>query len=117
MDTVLDRYADMAVTLAVTFAYAAVHPGPLPWIIGFLAAFGFILSSYVVKEFAIRMGEPYPNDVLNRLKRRDLRIFIICLGAVVARPFEALAIAGVLTHLCVMGIFIKGWKRSALPGR
>ena len=117
LDTVLDRYADMAVALAVTFAYARVHPGPLPWIIGFLAAFGFILASYVTKEFAIRTGEPYPNDVLNRLKRRDLRIFIICFGAVVARPFEALAIAGVLTHLCVMGIFIKGWKRSALPGR
>ncbi len=117
LDTVLDRYADMAVALAVTFAYAAAHPGPLPWIIGFLAAFGFILASYVTKEFAIRTGEPYPNDVLNRLKRRDLRIFIICLGAVVGRPFEALAIAGALTHLCVMGIFIKGWKRSALPGR
>ena len=115
MDTVLDRYADMAVTLAVTFAYAAVHAGPLPWIIGFLAAFGFILSSYVTKEFAIRTGEPYPNDVLNRLKRRDLRIFIICLGAVVARPFEALAIVGALTHICVIGVLIKGWKRSALP--
>ena len=115
LDTVLDRYADLAVTLAVTFAYAAVHPGPLPWIIGFLAAFGFILASYVTKEFAIRMGEPYPNDILNRLKRRDLRIFIICLGAVVARPFEALTIAGALSHLCVIGVLIKGWKRSASP--
>ncbi|MCH8259345.1 MAG: NTP transferase domain-containing protein [Planctomycetes bacterium] len=117
LDTILDRYADMAVTLAVTFAYAAVHPGPLPWIIGFLAAFGFILASYVTKEFGIRMGEPYPNDVLNRLKRRDLRVFIICLGAVVGRPFEALTIAGALTHLCVIGVLIKGWKRSASPGR
>ncbi|MCH8344512.1 MAG: NTP transferase domain-containing protein [Planctomycetes bacterium] len=117
LDTVLDRYADMAVALAITLAFAAVHPGPLPWIIGFLAAFGFILASYVTKEFGIRTGKPYPNDVLNRLKRRDLRIFIICLGAVVARPFEALMIAGALTHICVIGIFIKGWKRSASPGR
>ena len=117
LDTVLDRYADMAVALAVTFAYAAVHPGALPWIIGFLAAFGFILASYVTKEFAIRTGEPYPNDVLNRLKRRDLRIFIICIGAVVARPFEALTIAGALNHFCVIGVLIKGWKRSASPER
>ena len=117
LDTILDRYADMAVTLAVTFAYAAVHPGPLPWIIGFLTAFGFILASYVTKEYSIRTGEPYPNDVLNRLKRRDLRVFIICLGAVVGRPFEALTIAGALTHLCVIGVLIKGWKRSASPGR
>ncbi len=117
LDTVLDRYADMAVTLAVTFAYAAVHPGPFPWIIGFLAAFGFILASYVTKEFGIRTGEPYPNDVLNRLKRRDLRVFIICLGAVVDRPFEALMIAGALTHLCVIGVLMRGWKRSGLVER
>ena len=117
LDTVLDRYADMAVALAVTFAYAAVHPGAVPWIIGFLAAFGFILASYVVKEFAIRTGEPYPNDVFNRLKRRDLRILIICIGALLTRPFEALTIAGALSHLCVIGVLVKGWKRGASPGR
>ncbi len=80
------------------------RPGPLPWIIGFLAAFGFILASYVTKEFGIRTGEPYPNDVLNRLKRRDLSVFVICLGAVVARPFGALTIAAALAHLCVIGV-------------
>ena len=117
LDTVLDRYADMAVALAITFAFAAAHPGPLAWIVGFLASFGFILASYVTKEFRIRTGQPYPNDILNRLKRRDLRILIICLGAVVGRPFEALAIAGALTHLCVIGILIRGWKRTASPGR
>jgi len=117
LDTVLDRYADMAVALAVTFAYAAVHPGAVPWIIGFLAAFGFILASYVTKEFGIRTGQSYPNDILNRLKRRDLRILIICIGALLTRPFEALTIAGALSHLCVIGVLVKGWKRSALPGR
>ncbi|MCH8965303.1 MAG: NTP transferase domain-containing protein [Planctomycetes bacterium] len=115
LDTVLDRYGDMAIALAVTFAYASVHPGPLPWIIGFLAAFGFIMASYVTKEYGIRTGEPYPNDIFNRLKRRDLRIFIICIGAVVGRPFEALTIAGTLTHLCVIGVIVRGWKRSASP--
>ena len=117
LDTVLDRYADMAVALAITFAFAAAHPGPLAWIIGFLAAFGFILASYVMKEFGIRTGQPYPSDIFSRLNRRDLRILIICLGAVVARPFEALAIAGALNHLCVIGVLIRGWKRSASPGR
>ena len=117
LDTVLDRYADMAVALAVTFAYAAAHPGPVPWIIGFLTVFGFVLASYVTKEFVLRTGEPYPNDIFNRLKRRDLRVFIICIGAVVARPFEALAIAGALTHLCVIGVLVRGWKKSDSPGR
>ena len=109
LDTVLDRYADMAVALAVTYAFTAAHTGPLPWI---LAAFGFIVASYVTKEFAIRHDRPYPNDILNRLKRRDLRILLICLGAVVGRPFEALALAGLLSHVCVLGVLIKGWARS-----
>ncbi len=112
LDTVLDRYADMAVALAVTYAFATAQAGPLPWIVGFLAAFGFILASYVTKEFAIRHGRPYANDVLNRLKSRDLRILLICLGAVVGRPFEALALAGILSHVCVVGVLIKGWKRG-----
>lgn len=112
LDTVLDRYADMAVALAVTYAFATAHPGPLAWIVGFLAAFGFILASYVTKEFAIRHDRPYPNDVLNRLKRRDLRILLICLGALVGRPFEALLLAGAVSHVCVIGILIKGWGRS-----
>jgi CDP-L-myo-inositol myo-inositolphosphotransferase len=111
LDTVLDRYADMAVALGVTYAFATAHAGPLPWIVGFLAAFGFILASYVTKEFAIRTRRPYPNDLLNRLKRRDLRILLICLGAVVGRPFEALVLAGLLSHLCVVGVLIKGWGR------
>lgn len=112
LDTILDRYADLAVALAVTYAFAGAHPGPLPWVFGFLAAFGFILASYVTKEFAIRHGRPYANDVLNRLKRRDLRILLICLGAVVGQPFEALLLAGAVSHACVIGILIKGWGRS-----
>ncbi|MCZ6816194.1 MAG: NTP transferase domain-containing protein [Planctomycetota bacterium] len=117
LDTVLDRYADMAVALAVTYAFATAHAGPLPWIVGFLAAFGFIMASYVTKEFVIRTRRPYPNDIFNRLKRRDLRILLICLGAVVGRPFEALALAGLLSHVCVVGVLIKGWKRGGIRQR
>lgn len=115
LDTILDRYADTAVALAITYAFAAVHPGTLAWMIGILAASGFILASYVGKEFAIRYHRPYPNDVLNHLKRRDLRLLLICLGAVVGRPFEALALAGAVSHACVIGILIKGWARGPTP--
>ena len=109
LDTILDRYADVAVALGVTYAFAAARPGPLVWILGFLTAFGFILASYVTKEFAIRNEWPYPNDILNRLKRRDLRLLLICLGAAVGRPFEALVLAGAVSHACVIGILFKGW--------
>ena len=99
----------MAIALGVTYAFAAAHPGPLAWILGFLTACGFILASYVAKEFAIRHKRPYPNDILSRLKCRDLRLLLICLGAVVGRPFEALVLAGAVSHACVIGVLIKGW--------
>jgi CDP-L-myo-inositol myo-inositolphosphotransferase len=116
LDTVLDRYADLAAALAITFAYSVAHPGPLPAIVGTVAAFGFILASYVTKEFAIRHERPYPNDILNRLKRRDLRLLLICLGAVAGRPFEALLLTGAISHACVIGILIKGWRVSGPTG-
>ncbi len=116
LDTVLDRYADLAVALAITFAYSLAHPGPLPAFVGTVAAFGFILASYVTKEFSIRHERPYPNDILNRLKRRDMRLLLICLGAVAGRPFEALLLTGAISHACVIGILFRGWCMSGPPG-
>ena len=114
LDTVLDRYADVAIALGVTYAFATAHPGPLAWILGFLTACGFILASYVTKEFALRHNRPYPNDILNRLKRRDLRLLLICFGAVVGRPFEALLLTGAISHACVIGVLFKGWCASGV---
>ena len=119
LDSMLDRYADVAVALAVTFAYASANPEHWAWIGGFLAAWGFLLAGYVTKEFELRNGFPYPDDWLNRLKRRDLRLLIICAGALVGRPFYALLAAGALTHFCIVGILVKGWlmrrPREAKP--
>jgi len=113
LDTILDRYADSLVTLAITLAYARLHPGPLAWLGGMAALAGFILASYTTKEYAIRHEQPYPNDILNRLKRRDLRLLGICVGAVVGYPFAAVLALGLLSHVCVFGILIRGWRLSS----
>ncbi len=119
LDSMLDRYADVAVALAVTFAYTSAKPEHWAWIGGFLAAWGFLLAGYVTKEFELRNGFPYPDDWLNRLKRRDLRLLIICAGALIGKPFYALLAAGALTHFCIVGILVKGWllrrPREAKP--
>jgi len=113
LDTILDRYADSVVTLAVTLAHARLYPGPLTWLGGMVALSGFILASYTTKEYAIRHERSYPNDVLNRLKRRDLRLLGICVGAVVGYPFVAVLALGLLSHACVFGILIRGWRLSS----
>jgi hypothetical protein len=67
------------------------------------------MASYVTKEFQIRFHRPYPNSIVNKLKRRDLRILAIALGAVMGQPFVALLAVGSLTHLAVFQILGSGW--------
>ncbi len=112
LDTVLDRYADMAVVTAVTFAQASAMGGLKPWLGGSLAVTGFLLASYVTKEFALRHGREYPNDVLNRLRRRDLRLFGISVGALLGVAFEAMVVLGLISHLCAAGMLVRAARRQ-----
>ncbi len=117
LDTILDRYADLAVALAVTYAHAALHEGAWVWITGFVSAAGFVLASYVTKEYRLRFGMPYPNNWMNRIKRRDLRILTIAIGAVAGYPFVALLLIGALSHLAIFGILGHGWIHGRASGR
>lgn len=112
LDTMLDRYADLAIVLAITFSYSSAHPGPLAWMGGIFSISGFFMASYVTKEYALRYGKPYPSDFLNRIKRRDLRLLGISVGAVLGVAFQAMVALGVLSHLCVAGILARGWQQG-----
>lgn len=115
LDTLMDRYGDMAIAIAVVYARALVSSVPSwIWISGMLSASGFILASYVTKEYQLRFGHPYPNNLVNRIKRRDLRVFAIALGAAVGYPFEALLGVGILSHLCVFIILILGRRKNQI---
>ncbi len=115
LDTMLDRYADLAVTFAIVAAYARHFPGAFPWVIGMVAATGFILVSYVTKEFVLRHKTDYPHDFLDRVKHRDLRVLVIAAGAVVGFAFEALWVVGVLSHAVVAGVMVRGWRYGSAP--
>jgi hypothetical protein len=72
----------------------------------------FLLASYVTKEYELRFGKPYPNNHISRLKRRDLRILVIAVGALLAQPFPALIAIGALTHFVVLWIMIDAWRKA-----
>ncbi len=112
LDTMLDRYADLAITLGIVIAYARHAPGVLPLTVGIVAATGFILASYVTKEFARHHTLAYPQDFLDRMKHRDLRLLVISAGALVGFPFQALILVGLLSHAAVAGIMLRGWRLS-----
>ncbi len=115
LDTVLDRYADLAIGLAVTFAAAQLHDAFWVWPAGFIATASFLMASYVTKEFQIQFHRRYPNNLVNKLKRRDLRIFVIAIGAVMGQPLVALLAIGLLTHLVVLHILVFGGRTALLP--
>ena len=112
LDTVLDRYSDIAVGLAVTFAASQLHDAAWVSPAGFAATASFLMASYVTKEFQIQFQRPYPNNLVNKLKRRDLRILAIAVGAVLGHPFVALLAIGSLTHLAVFQILVSGWHTT-----
>lgn len=110
LDTVLDRYADTALAFAVTLAATRIDPAPWVWIAGCLSAIGFLMTSYTTKEYQIRFERPYPNTFVARIKRRDLRILIVAVGAVVGYPFAALLTVGLLSHASVLWIICSAWR-------
>ena len=56
------------------------------------------------KEYALS----HPNNWLNRVKRRDLRLFVIACGGLIGYPYYAMVAMGVLSHLVIMGILATG---------
>ena len=117
----LRRSHDAAVVVGITLGYAAGHASVLPWLGGMAASTGFLLASYATKEYAPSHGAPHPNDRLNSLKRRDLRLFVIACGGLIGYPYHAMVVMGALSHLVIGGILAKGGggrhrRTPACPG-
>ncbi|MEE9199880.1 MAG: NTP transferase domain-containing protein [Candidatus Brocadiales bacterium] len=103
-DTILDRYADAAVVVGITYGYWLGHPGVLPWLGGIMAMAGFILSSYVKKEYALRYCKGLSKGIDEKLIKRDLRLFVIFLGAMVNQAFWAMIVIGLASHMIIAWI-------------
>jgi len=100
-DTILDRYADIAVAVGITYGFWQAHYNPLVLLGGVMALSGFIMSSYTKKEYELCYKGSLPNTILNKLIKRDTRLFTIFLGALFNKPFEAMIFIGALSHFGV----------------
>ncbi len=110
-DTILDRYADTAIVAGVSFGYWLAHPHAAVWLGTIFALTGFIMASYVKKEYVIRYQSKPPGGLIGRLIKRDLRIFAIMLGAIANRPYEAMLLVGFLSHVGIVWILLKGHRQ------
>jgi len=110
-DTILDRYADTAIVAGVSFGYWLTHPHVAVWLGAIFALTGFIMASYVKKEFVIRYQSKPPSGLFGKLIKRDLRIFAIMLGAIVNLPYEIMLLVGLLSHVGIGWVLLKGHRQ------
>jgi CDP-L-myo-inositol myo-inositolphosphotransferase len=88
LDTLLDRYADLAVVLALVLATGTT---PTAWAWGFAAAVGCLLVSYVHavgRDTDVRL-----------LFRREFRLLIFAVSAIAGVPLWGLIAVAVAANL------------------
>ena len=97
LDTVLDRYADGFLLGGLTLnAFMYRFKNNWSIVIGILAIMGSLINSYI----AMKYDELMMRKGARKYFRigRDVRIFIIFLGAILARPFETLLVIATIMH-------------------
>jgi len=97
-DAVLDRYADAFLLFGLTWHTYADKTDGLILLIGFLAIIGSFMVSYT--------ADKYDSLMLERINRgrgfrlgRDVRVFLIFLGAILNRPYLALVVIAAVMNI------------------
>ncbi len=100
LDSVLDRYADILIVLGLTLwsMWHETYPGI--WLAGFLAITGTISISYTRARIDSNHRHLFDKG-LQSLASRDIRLFLIMLGAVIGQAYFCLIVIAALTNLVV----------------
>jgi len=97
LDLVLDRCEDFLIILFITISLAQTNE--IYWILGFIAAFATFMIPYTGDRYTAVYGQPYAPKSFSIPITRDVRIFLIFLGAI----FNALVVA--LALIALLGNF------------
>jgi len=100
LDSVLDRYADILIVLGLTLWSLSHESYPGIWIAGFLAIAGTICISYTRARINPNHRHFFDKG-LKSLASRDIRLFLIMLGAVIGQAYFCLITIAAITNLVV----------------
>ena len=100
LDSMLDRYADILIVLGLTLWSLSHESYPGIWLAGFLAIAGTICISYTRARINSNHRHLFDKG-LKSLASRDIRLFLIMVGAVAGQAYFCLIIVAVLTNLAV----------------
>ncbi len=100
LDAVLDRYADAFLLFGLTWHLCAGRWNGLVVTIGFLAIIGSFMLSYTADKYDELMRQRIATTRLSGLRvGRDVRVFLMFLGAVSNQVLPTLAIIAIVMNL------------------
>ncbi len=100
LDSVLDRYADILIVLGLTLWSLSHETYSGIWLAGLLAITGIICISYTRARISPNHRHLFDKG-LKSLASRDIRLFLIMLGAVIGQAYFCLIAIAVLTNVVV----------------
>ena len=100
LDSVLDRYADILIVLGLTLWSLSHETYPGIWLAGLLAITGIICISYTRARTSPNHRHLFDKG-FKSLASRDIRLFLIMLGAVIGQAYFCLIVIAVLTNIVV----------------
>jgi len=101
-DSVLDRYADAAIILGLTWWSSQAEKFTATCLIGILALLGSLLFSYSRARAESSFSNKTDVPLLSELGSRDGRLFLIMLGGILGKGYWSLLVIAFLTHLTVL---------------
>jgi len=108
LDAMLDRYADAFLLFGLTWHEYMINNGNLILIIGFMAIIGSFMLSYTADKYDNLMNERIASGGNWQIRiGRDVRLFIISLGAVFNQIFILLVIIAIVMNLETLRRIVK----------
>ena len=109
LDSILDRYADILIMLGLTIWSASNEVYPYIWLVGLLAITGTIGVSYSRARVSAELRQHFDRGYLS-LASRDIRLFLVMIGAVIGQGYFCLIVIGTLTHLIIISRLIFAYR-------
>ncbi len=110
-DAVLDRYADAALLFGLMWHEFAATGTTLSVVLGFAAIVGSFLNSYTADKYDGLMAQRLRGVSYVRLGR-DVRVFVIFLGAILNQPLFTLGVVALVMNLEVVRRIVM-YRRAA----
>ncbi len=109
LDSILDRYADILIMLGLTIWSAFNEVYPYIWLVGFLSISGTIGVSYSRARVSAELQHHFDRGFLS-MASRDIRLFIVMIGAIISQGYFCLIVITVLTHVMIISRLVFAYR-------